>query len=288
MRQRWRLKTEETFQETLVKSPKVDAASLDIVDRNSFLSCKTQIVREITLQNRCRKKEMLSKEQPGNSYLRLLKFSNKGKLIMCIVPKVASRNWIRVFLAIASFYNASLVQNFDSTDKNSPISKYSEFWQIPGIDTRTTEEKQNLFATSYKILFVRNPYEGLVSAYIYKFVLKHDPGFKNFIARLKKDFRNDKSKKEITFKEFIQFVIHEYKAGHFKRAYEHWLPITNICSPCFIRYDFIGKMETLIKNSQDVLKLTKVEEKNLFPAKGAHSWGVSRKGKKVRKLLINI
>ena len=103
MRERWRLKTEETFQETLVKSPKVDAASLDIVDRHSFLSCKTQIVREITLQNRCRKKEMLSKEQPGNSYLRLLKFSNKGKLIMCIVPKVASRNWIRVFLCNCQF-----------------------------------------------------------------------------------------------------------------------------------------------------------------------------------------
>ena len=234
----------------------------------------------MTLQKYCQRKEIQYNEPLENHNLWLLKYSKKGKMMMCIVPKVASRNWYRVFLAIDGIYNASLVQDFDSTGTSSPITKKSEHWRVPGIDKATVEERQYVFASSHKILFVRNPYERLVSCYIDKFVLKHDPGFRSIIKTVKKMFVKHNPKREITFKEFIQFVIHEHKAGNFNKAYEHWLPITSICSPCFIRYDFIGKMETLIRDSQYILKQTKLEYQNLFPAKGADSWGISRKRQK--------
>ena len=277
---KWKTQTVNPFQDPLTKCRTLNLAGKDIVDRNSLLDCRNQVIRRMTLQNYCQKQNKDGAVLGNREKLCKLKFSKKGNIMMCIVPKVASRNWYRVFLAIDGYYNVSLVQKYDSTDINSPITNKSEYWRVPGIEKATIKDRQYVFLSSYKILFVRNPYERLVSCYIDKFVLEHDKDFKFIIAAIKEMFVKDDSKQGITFKDFIKFVIHEHKAGHYYRVYHHWLPITSICSPCFIRYDFIGKMETLVKDSQEVLKKTKLEYQNLFPVKGGDSWGVSKDRKR--------
>ena len=153
------------------------------------------------LQKYCQRKEIQHNEPLENHNLWLSKFSKKGNIMMCIVSKVASRKWYRVFLAIGGIYSVSLVQDFDSTDTNSPITKKSEHWRVPGIDKTTVEERRYVFASSHKILFVRNPYERLASCYTEKFVLKHDPGFRSIIKTVKRMFVKDNPKREIAFKE---------------------------------------------------------------------------------------
>ena len=59
----------------------------------------------------------------------------------------------------------------------------------------------------------------------------------------------------VTFSEFAEFVIDEWTSG--RTLDRHWMPQQNICSPCYVHYDFIGRFERLDQDTKHVLaKLT--------------------------------
>jgi len=71
---------------------------------------------------------------------------------------------------------------------------------------------------------------------------------------------------DVTFLEFVQYVIREKYSK--KRRDIHWMPQYKHCNPCLIKYDFIGRYETLEEDAKHVLaKVTaprRTKVKNTF------------------------
>lgn len=60
-----------------------------------------------------------------------------------------------------------------------------------------------------------------------------------------------------TFKEFLLFLIKNYKSG--QRFDEHWSPIYTFCTPCSINYTLIAKMETFQRDSEYIIRQAGLE-----------------------------
>ena len=56
----------------------------------------------------------------------------------------------------------------------------------------------------------------------------------------------------VTFKQFIQFVANHATLGNYLN--DHFSPYYDICRPCDIKYDFIGRIETMQIDSQFIIK----------------------------------
>ena len=54
-----------------------------------------------------------------------------------------------------------------------------------------------------------------------------------------------------TFAEFAQYVVDEWSAG--RPLDRHWRPQNEICRPCYVHYDFIGRFERLGDDAGRVL-----------------------------------
>ena len=82
-------------------------------------------------------------------------------------------------------------------------------------------------------------------------------------------FRDNPNKKEgdnITFTEYIRFISQPGR-GTVEQRNEHWLPMHEICHPCSIQYDFIGKYENLKEDAEYLLKWLGVTDlMDTFPA----------------------
>ena len=69
----------------------------------------------------------------------------------------------------------------------------------------------------------------------------------------------------VTFAEFVQYVVDTWSSG--KPLDKHWRPQHQICHPCHINYDFIGRFENI--NDDAKLVIT-----NLTASVG-QTWNVS-------------
>lgn len=117
-----------------------------------------------------------------------------------------------------------------------------------------------------KFLFVRHPLERLVSAYQDKLVRNNTTYHNNVGKGIIRKYRKKPSPlslqmgHDVTFPEFVSYIIDEWKDAK-KPLDTHWRPVVNLCLPCVMRFDFIGKLETL---NQDVdFLLWKLNESDL-------------------------
>jgi hypothetical protein len=118
-----------------------------------------------------------------------------------------------------------------------------------------------------KFIFVRHPFERLVSAYKDKFA-GDDDFYQKAVGRgIIRKFRKNPSSlslqkgHDVSFPEFVDFIVNEWKDG--RRPLDvHWRPVVDLCLPCAMQFDFIGKFETL---NQDVeFLLRKLNESELI------------------------
>ena len=65
--------------------------------------------------------------------------------------------------------------------------------------------------------------------------------------------RSLKSGDDVTFGEFVQYVLYQTRQGQ-QSVDLHWRPQYNLCQPCHIKYDFIGHYETLHHDAEHVLR----------------------------------
>lgn len=122
---------------------------------------------------------------------------------------------------------------------------------IPTVEFSDPESINRSVLKDYKrVMFVRHPFERLVSVYYDKFV---DPSGLAFqldrgrdIVRL---YRANPSPESLarghdaTFLEFASYIIDQFEMK--VPPDPHWQPLTEVCQPCFIPYDAVVKMETL-------------------------------------------
>lgn len=175
----------------------------------------------------------------------------KHRLLYCYVPKVACTNWKRVFMILIGLTN--------TTDPlKIPASTAHQKDVITRLSNYSSLEIDNILHTFTKFLFVRHPFERLLSAYRNK-LEQHYQSSKYFQSRfgrhIIKHYRQNPSNEsltrgdDVTFKEFATYLI-----GQEGVLNEHWRPIYDLCHPCSINYDIIGKYETLDQDSEFILK----------------------------------
>jgi hypothetical protein len=118
-----------------------------------------------------------------------------------------------------------------------------------------------------KFIFVRHPFEKLVSAYRDK-LARNNPIYHKMVgkvivrknpSRLSMEMGDD-----VTFPEFVNFIVDEWRDGK-RRLDVHWRPVVDLCLPCDMQFHFIGKFETLNQDVDFLLrKLNETDLSRLF------------------------
>ena len=108
----------------------------------------------------------------------------------------------------------------------------------------------DFFANYTKIMFVREPVERLISAFRYTIVRKApcDAWIKEDIVRR---YRSDRSltstQADVTFEEFIRYFVDG------QRIVRYPVTLEDMCKPCQVNYDYIGKFETIEVDLANIL-----------------------------------
>ncbi|KAH7967501.1 hypothetical protein HPB49_025256 [Dermacentor silvarum] len=105
-------------------------------------------------------------------------------------------------------------------------------------------------------LFVRHPFERLVSTYIDKALRSREEiawaysSYWDKIPGVKAENRSP------TFAEFVDLVL----AMPVENSDTHWSPYYHRCQPCLVDYDFIGKLETANRDFPLFFSLVGIED----------------------------
>jgi hypothetical protein len=184
------------------------------------------------------------------------------RTIYCTIGKAASSSWRKVILVAAGVIK---VDNLDSLRYTSVRKKGLRYLR----SLRHHKGKQISFYLDnyFKFMFVRHPFDRLVSAYRDKFRMQPDY-FKKYGRKIIEQYRGANASAEslqtgndVTFVEFIRFLVD----GGTKDPDLHWSPQHSLCRPCEIKYDFIGHYETLWTDAKIVLTKLGVANNITFP-----------------------
>lgn len=202
--------------------------------------CLNQIKKNNTYIN--------SFQLPGN-----LIYNDKQRVIYCPIPKAACTNWKQVILY------------FDGKAKDALHIEDKELVHRRHFNKMTSNN--NRLANYYAFMLVRNPFDRLLSAYRNKFYDPDNDIFRNLFEKAILRISRPKAINtkaintkaintrlldtyDITFIEFVDYVIYLYDKN--KRMDPHWERMSLLCRTCSIRYDFIGKMDSLIEDSNTI------------------------------------
>ncbi|KAM9290548.1 carbohydrate sulfotransferase 14-like, partial [Gastrophryne carolinensis] len=182
------------------------------------------------------------------------------RFIYCEVPKVGCSNWKRVILLLNNPGKLSFSDLKHYQVHNSPFRKLSSY----------PPDKQNELLANYtKVMFTRDPLQRVVSAYRDKFLHDDDLKYSRTIAqRIREKFGiNVKSTDNITFQQFIRFIVEEDP----QERDVHWRPMYQLCDPCNVHYDVIGSFDTLKRDADYVLRTIGAPEDMTYPNLKHHS-----------------
>lgn len=152
------------------------------------------------------------------------------------------------------------------------------------IESQDTEELVRHGLGGYKkLIFVRHPFERLVSAYYSKLARGNktennpDPITKDTTeyplivgTKIIQKYRPNATKlslekgHDVTIPEFVSYVIDEWAERDKKPVDEHWRSQVDLCHPCSIKYDIIGKYETMEQDVDYLLRQLEENELNQF------------------------
>ena len=222
------------------------------------------------LQSGCRKlrDQGLSFNVVPKSELKHIIVNDEHKVLYCYIPKVACTNLKRVFLLLTGKMNETEPLKLKSSDVHLTYTKYLTF-----LHTYSEEDIIFKIKNYRKVIFVREPLERVLSAYRNKFLQKGGVYFQErFGRKIIKMFRENPSEKsldrghDVHFSEFVQYLLDPSTES--KGFNEHWAPMSSLCYPCHIAYDFIGKYESLDDDVTLLLKEMLVHDEINFPERG--------------------
>lgn len=174
---------------------------------------------------------------------RHIQINEATKIIYCGIEKAGSTFWRRFF----QYLNKRIVQ--------SPYNIKPEKVAENHVDIRKTNlvKLLGLLQLSTKFIFVRNPYTRLLSGYVDK-IYSPNPYYWKLGAKAVRHARKIETPcgHETTFKEFVDYIIHAHDRK--LERDEHFIPGHEMCIPCQIQYNYIGKIETFIGDTFYILE----------------------------------
>ncbi|XP_058623575.1 carbohydrate sulfotransferase 8 [Onychostoma macrolepis] len=185
---------------------------------------------------------------------------DKHKLLYCEVPKAGCSNWKRVLMVLQGLASSTGEIQHDEVHYGNHLKRLDSFDQ-KGIIRR--------LKTYTKVLFLREPFERLVSAFRDKFESPNSYYHPVFGKPIISKYRSNATQYAlrtgagVTFKEFIQYLLDVHRPVGMDI---HWEPVGHLCSPCLLDYDFIGKFETLEEEANFLLRRIGAPSNLTFPS----------------------
>lgn len=174
----------------------------------------------------------------------------KNGLVYCDIPKVASTFWKRVLQITSGKRRKNDVFDIPARAAHAGLL---ETFQSKGFD-----EIHELLSSSTKFMFVREPYSRLVSGYLDK-IFTPRPAYKGLRNDIKNfRLRGNKTKVapdcalDITFTDFVVFLVGKIEENKWRNG--HFVPMYDMCRPCEVQFDIIGKMETFNDDATHIFK----------------------------------
>ncbi|XP_067659090.1 carbohydrate sulfotransferase 8-like [Haliotis asinina] len=195
------------------------------------------VERQEQLREACRQIKHRPGLQPFLNYTEHMIVNIKNNISFCEIPKVGSMFWRSVLSVLAG-----------KTD--SFHSAFDNKW-LTYLSTLTNRDMPQ-YAGTNKIVFVRNPYSRLLSAYIDK-LFAPNPFYWNLVGKdIVKAVRPNptvgslRCGHDVTFPELVQYLIIMDSKG--VKYDSHFVPVSKHCLFCDTHYDFVGHVETFMED----------------------------------------
>ncbi|XP_028286442.1 carbohydrate sulfotransferase 8-like [Parambassis ranga] len=210
--------------------------------------------------------DICAKYQPGVTEQRVSQrqvsrvyVEDRSRLLYCEVPKAGCSNWKRVLMVLGGSANNTRDIPHDAAHYANRLRRLESYKRAGIIDR----------LRSYtKVLFIREPFERLVSAFRDKFESPNSyyhPVFgRPIISRYRANATRTalRTGAGVTFREFIQYLLDVRRPVGMDI---HWEPVSQLCNPCLLRYDFIGKFESLEEEANFLLRSIGAPTNLTFP-----------------------
>lgn len=215
------------------------------------------------------------------------------QIIYCYVPKVACTNWKRVLVVLSqSLISPSSGKPYTDPEAipsevvhNSTLHlTFAKFWRRYGSLSRHLMALKLQHYT--KFLFVRDPFVRLISAFRNKFGRPNEDFYRQFGSVILRRYGNVSGSLpetaaeafaagiKPTFQQFITYLLDPDTEK--ENIYnEHWRQVYRLCHPCQVKYDFIGRLESLETDAEHLLKTLKVDHLIHFPSGARNQTAVS-------------
>ncbi|XP_030676092.1 carbohydrate sulfotransferase 8 [Nomascus leucogenys] len=191
---------------------------------------------------------------------------DRHRVLYCEVPKAGCSNWKRVLMVLAGLASSTADIQHNTVHYGSALKR---------LDTFDRQGILHRLSTYTKMLFVREPFERLVSAFRDKFEHPNSyyhPVFgKAILARYRANASREalRTGSGVRFPEFVQYLLDVHRPVGMDI---HWDHVSRLCSPCLIDYDFVGKFESMEDDANFFLSLIRAPRNLTFPRfKDRHS-----------------
>ena len=229
--------------------PLTSASHDDQEDDFSQRMAQTQASRQERLKEMCAKYQpSVANQVPSRVHVWRVYTEDRLKLLYCEVPKVGCSNWKRVFMVLEGSATDIGEIAHDAAHNSIKTHRLDRF--------NSTGIAKRLHAYT-KFLFVREPFERVVSAFRDKFENPNSYYHPAFGRPIIRKYRANASRDAlltgsgVTFREFVQYLVDAHKPVGMDI---HWEPSNKLCHPCLLHYDFIGKFENMEEEANFLLQ----------------------------------
>lgn len=193
--------------------------------------------------------------------------NDKHKVLYCEVPKVACTNFKRIMLILSGKVNTTNPVDLPPTLVHGDYQRN----YLRTLDTYSPREIVKKITTYFKFMFVRDPLERILSAYRNKFTRTYNEYFKlRYGRKIVSRYRDNPSDislengHDVRFTEFIEYLLDPVTSQE-DELNPHWRQFYRLCHPCQVKYDFIGKYDTLDEDVDKLLNILNLEDVIRFP-----------------------
>ncbi|ELT89340.1 hypothetical protein CAPTEDRAFT_207214 [Capitella teleta] len=237
-------------------SPDDINASRDYVVR----ACRPE-TRLTELHNRCEQQQSKAHD-PALAYRQIL-VDDQHQMLICMVPKAAS----------TSIYNLLYTTMTGETLTDPHCQPCWEKEGLLPLRSFPQSDIKNKLEHYVKIMVTRHPIDRLHSCWNHKFrpqkgsLRMKRPGKRllEFVhgQSVTGNYTEKLRTMEIPFEDLVKLVqVYEDKPELEHNL--HWMPITDLCDPCTIRYDHVLRVESLFRDSKVITDRLKIPH-NQFP-----------------------